>query len=96
MGPTEELRRPLDSKNPQGLLRIYEQPLEGSIAIYRGCLLSRYICALLPHTEIQKADVCTHPILVDRRGHSYQDQIHPRVHYYPCIVLLNIDSIAFE
>lgn len=33
-------------KSSRGLLRIYERPLEGSIAIYRGCLLSRYICAL--------------------------------------------------
>lgn len=49
--------RALEPKNPRGLLRIYEQPLGGSIAIYRGCLLSRYICALLPHAEIQKAGV---------------------------------------
>lgn len=30
------------------------------------------------------------------RGRGVGDQIHPRVHYYSCIVLLNIDSIAFE
>lgn len=43
---------------------------------------------------IQKAGV-SHPIFVDTRG-THRDQIHPRVHYYPCIVSLNIDSIAFE
>jgi len=29
-------------------------------------------------------------------GDIPRGQIRPKVHYYPCIVLLNIDSIAFE
>jgi len=89
---TSEPRR---TQRSRSLLRIYERPLEGSIAIYRGCLLSRYICALLTPCRIPKPGV-SHPMNPLDVGDTPRGQIRPKVHYYPCIVLLNIDSIAFE
>lgn len=58
---TNEPRHTRAQKLSGFITNLRTRPLGGSIAIYRGCLLSRYICAL-PHAESQIPRAASHPI----------------------------------
>jgi len=89
MSPTNQPRHPR-ALGSRGLLRIYEEPLGGSVAIYRGCLLSRYICALLAPCRIPEAGV-SHPMCPSDVGARFApESIITRVLY--CLTLTQLLS----
>ena len=66
--------------------------------LYRTHIHRRKAVSSVPSVIERETHPCT-KVPIEREGEGkrmHQIQIHPKVHYYPCIVLLNIDSIAFE